>query len=303
MPQNVFMQDCADRVRRADFGCLVKAVVDKTASYTIPDIGQNRSATMYTNRGASGSITFTLPALATAALKAAAKGRYFYFCVAIAQDIVLTATGSLKINNGNANGSLTLAGTAPGIVKLAFDGTGWYTSDVASVTSAAWGSVTGSLANQTDLKAVTDALTATDALKTPLTTITIAEVALTNSQIKNLRATPITLVAAPGSGKVLRFLGATLSKSTATNALTESTANLAVKYTNGSGAKVSEDIESTGFIDQTTAGIIQSVPVKDALLTANAALVLHNIGAGEIAGNAANDATLKVFIHYATITL
>lgn len=298
MPQNVFMQDCADRVRRADFGCLFKSVVNKTGNYTIPDLGQNRSGTCYTNRGASGSITYTLPTPATGSA-----GRYFYFEVAIAQNIVLQAAGGLKINNGSANGTLTLASSAPGIVKVTFDGTGWYTSDVASVTSAAWGSVTGTLADQTDLKAVTDALTATDALKTPLTTITIAEVAVSNSELKNLRATPKTLVAAPAAGKVLRFLGATLSKSTATNAITESTDNMAIKYTNGSGAAVSETIEATGFIDQTTAQVIQAVPVKDALLTSAAALVLHNTGDGEYGGNAANDCTLKVFVHYATITL
>src|SRR3954454_12093238 len=80
--------------------------------------------------------------------------------------------------------------------------------------------------------------------------INVATVTLTNAEIKALRATPKTLVAAPGSGKVLEFLSAQLKLVAGANVLTESTANLAVKYTNGSGAQVSQTIEATGFIDQ-----------------------------------------------------
>jgi hypothetical protein len=112
-----------------------------------------------------------------------------------------------------------------------------------------------------------------------------AEVALTSPQILALRATPITLVAAPGAGKVLEFVGGVLILDATATAYVESAANLAVRYTNGSGVKASQDIEATGFIDQTTDTMTTMQPRIDAIVAKsgceNAALVLHNIGAGE----------------------
>lgn len=132
-----------------------------------------------------------------------------------------------------------------------------------------------------------------------------AVVTVTNAQIKAARATPVTLVPAPGSGKMLQFVSAVLRLNAGTNVLTESTANLAVKYTDGSGVAVSDTIETTNFIDQAAATYTSAVPVKDAIVAAtgcvNKALVLHNVGAGEIAGNAAGDATLTVWINYRVI--
>ncbi len=145
-------------------------------------------------------------------------------------------------------------------------------------------------------------------------TMTLAEavatrtvkVSLTNSEIKNLRATPKTLVAAQ-SGKVLEFVSATLELKAGANVLTESTANLAVKYNNGSGVAVSDTIEATGFIDQAANTITRGVPVKDAIVASSAAinkaLVLHNLGAGEYGGNAAADATMDVFISYRVLSI
>jgi hypothetical protein len=98
-----------------------------------------------------------------------------------------------------------------------------------------------------------------------------------------LRATPKELVPAPGAGKVLQFLGMVLIYDYAA-AYTESADNMAVKVENGSGAAVSDTIEATGFLDATADKMIQCVPIKDALLTANKALVLHNTGDGEYGG-------------------
>jgi len=127
-------------------------------------------------------------------------------------------------------------------------------------------------------------------------------VQITNAQIKALRATAKTLVAAPGANLILEFMSAVIINNGGTNALTESTANLVVRYTNTTGAIVSETIESTGFIDQTAATISNAIPKMDAIVAAasgvNKALVLHNVGAGEIAGNAALDVTLTVVISY-----
>lgn len=137
--------------------------------------------------------------------------------------------------------------------------------------------------------------------------LAVATVTLTNAEIKALRATPKTLVAAPGSGKLLEFVSAQLKLVAGANALTESTANLAVKYNDGSGAQVSDTIEATGFIDQTANTMTNARAKLDAIVAyasaANKALVLHNLGAGEFGGNAAADATMTVIVTYRVHTV
>jgi hypothetical protein len=129
-----------------------------------------------------------------------------------------------------------------------------------------------------------------------------ADVALTNADIKALRATPKTLVPAPGGGKVIEFLSAVLMLKAGTNVLTESTANLVIRYKDGAGVQVSQTIETTGFIDQAadqiTYGVQKLDPITARTACENQPLVLHNLGAAEIAGNAANDATMKVKVGY-----
>lgn len=134
------------------------------------------------------------------------------------------------------------------------------------------------------------------------TTIQYAEVVVTNAQIKALRATPKTLVAAPGAGKLLEFISAVLLLDYGSNALTESADNLAVKYTDGSGAIVSGAIEATGFIDQTADTMTTALAKIDAIVAKsgceNKALVLHNTGDGEYGGNAAADTVMRVKVAY-----
>lgn len=112
-----------------------------------------------------------------------------------------------------------------------------------------------------------------------------AEVALSSAEILALRATPKTLVAAPGTGLLLEFCGGVLILDSTATAYVESSANLAVKYTNGSGAQVSDTIEATGFIDQTADTMTSMRAKQDAIVAKtgceNKALVLHNLGAAE----------------------
>lgn len=134
--------------------------------------------------------------------------------------------------------------------------------------------------------------------------IQVGNVALTNAQVLNLRATPVTLVAAPGAGKVLVFISAVLIFDY-TAAYTESTANLTVKYTDGSGVAVSQAIEATGFADATADTMTTALAKIDVIAaktaSENKALVLHNIGAGEWGGgNAAN--VIRVAVVYRVVT-
>lgn len=133
--------------------------------------------------------------------------------------------------------------------------------------------------------------------------VNYAEIALTAAEIKALRATPKELVAAPGAGKMLRFLGAELLLDATATAFTESADNMAIKYTDGSGVAVSDTIEATGFIDQTADTATSAVPVKDAIVAAtgcdNEALVLHNTGDGEYA---TGTGTMRVKVWYAVLS-
>lgn len=135
------------------------------------------------------------------------------------------------------------------------------------------------------------------------TTIQYAELALTAAVIKALRATPATLVPAPGAGKVLEFISMVLLLDYGgSNGFTETADNLAVKYENGSGVAASQAIEMTGFIDQTADTMTTALPKIDVIAAKtaceNKALVLHNTGDGEIAGNAANDNAVRVKVAY-----
>ena len=137
-----------------------------------------------------------------------------------------------------------------------------------------------------------------------------AVVALTNAQIKALRAAPVTLVAAPGATKVLEFVSAVLALDYGTNVLTAGTApsyTMAIRYTDGSGVIVSQAIESTGFISAAADTITNALPKIDAIAansaSVNKALVLHNTGTGEYGGNAAADTVMSVKIAYRVHTI
>ena len=110
-----------------------------------------------------------------------------------------------------------------------------------------------------------------------------AEVDITAAEMKAIRATPKELVAAPGAGKVAVLDSIVLIKDGA-GAFTETADNLQVKYTNGSGAAASDTIESTGFVDTAGDDMIVGRRANDCAPVANAALVLHNTGDGELGG-------------------
>ncbi len=132
--------------------------------------------------------------------------------------------------------------------------------------------------------------------------VAVEKTTIAAAAIKTLRATPVELVPAPGAGNALQFMGAMLRLKSGSEVLTEATDNLGVKYTDGSGVQVSETVETTGFIDAAANAVTNARPALDAIVAAdaalNAALVLHNIGAAEIAGNASDDAVLEVYTSY-----
>jgi len=127
--------------------------------------------------------------------------------------------------------------------------------------------------------------------------IRTAQLSLTPAQAKALRATPQTLVAAPGEGYALQLLGGTVIYDY-TAVFTETADNLVVRYANGSGAAASAVIETTGFLDQTADQIRPIVPANDAAIVGNAPLVLHNNGDGEFGGTGS---PLRVVVEYIVV--
>lgn len=211
-------------------------------------------------------------------------------------------SGVVKFANATEAVSSTASGVAlaPSRLQAAVQGLA-----VASTTA------TGVIEISTDAEAVAKSETDKAVVPSNLAAsgfLQYADVTLSNSEIKNCRATPVELVAAPGAGSAHLFMGAMLKLNYGgTNAFTETSDNLAIKYTDGSGVAVSDTIETTGFIDQTADTITNAVPIKDAIVAASAAeaqaLVIHNTGDGEISGNAGNDNTVTLRIYYVTQAL
>lgn len=113
--------------------------------------------------------------------------------------------------------------------------------------------------------------------------IRYAEVNISIAELKAARATPPTLVAAQGAGKVAVLIHGVLIYDYAA-VYTESSDNLVAKYTDGSGAACSQVVETTGFLTATSDQMRPLLPVNDAALVANAPIVLHNNGDGELGG-------------------
>ena len=132
-------------------------------------------------------------------------------------------------------------------------------------------------------------------------TLQVASVDLTNAEIKDLADTPVELVAAPGVGKLLEFVGAVLILDYGTNVLVESADNLVIEYDDGDAAAASQTIEMTGFINQSADTITTAQPKVD-VIDASADIVNKNLAlfnnSGDFTGNATADTTLTVLISY-----
>ena len=124
-------------------------------------------------------------------------------------------------------------------------------------------------------------------------------VTLTAAQIKLLNTTPITVLAAPGAGKI-NIIDEIVAKNVfATAAFTGSNA-MEVRYTDASGAVAADDI-SSGFIN-TASGIGYEVSKGKSALTpvANAVIVVRVPTANPGGATAVGVITLSVFYRIVT---
>jgi len=215
-------------------------------------------------------------------------------------------SGSTKVQ-GDVQFNATQFSVTDGVVQLAGGGISMdtATSDSGSATPTTAGVITFAGGAGIATSATSNTLTISQDATT--SAMQYADVTITAAEVKAARATPVSLVAAQGAGNAVMFFGAQLKLNYGSEVFTETADNFAIKYTDGSGVAVSQTIENTGFIDQSADTLTNALPVADAIVVAtgaeNQALVLHNTGDGEIAGNASDDSTVTVRIFYQVVAL
>jgi len=133
-------------------------------------------------------------------------------------------------------------------------------------------------------------------------------VTIPSASVVVLNGTPFQLVPAPGAGKVLIFVGATLALkySGVAYGAPNAAADLVVKYQNAAGAQASVQCETTGFINATAnairyigaLGSAATAGVGDVTPLVNQPLVLHNLNAAEFA---TGTSSLILYVLYRTI--
>lgn len=115
-----------------------------------------------------------------------------------------------------------------------------------------------------------------------------SKVTIANAACRTLNATPVQVIPAPGAGKCITDVRVMAKLVYATAAFDSVGAgdDLAFKYTDGSGAKVCGDIETVGWLDQTSSGWRTTGPVVTTMTPVENAPVVAQILAGEIYGAA-----------------
>ena len=124
-------------------------------------------------------------------------------------------------------------------------------------------------------------------------------ITVSSAELLALNGTPKTIVPAPGTGKLIEFLGGTVFfKSTATAYAAVATKNFVIRFTDGSGPIVSTSLALTGLLDQTTDQIrtIKQI-TTDLTPVANSPLVLQISTAEITTGTGVVYIDLKYHIH------
>lgn len=118
---NVPVRDSGDGRKRADRGSKFNGatIKAKTAAFSL---SINDTGEAFSNKGAAGAITFTLPVPTV--------GVYFIFFVVAAQTLTIVPHASETVNGGAT--SIAAAGTqaGKGYLELTSDGTNWFVSAV-----------------------------------------------------------------------------------------------------------------------------------------------------------------------------
>lgn len=127
---------------------------------------------------------------------------------------------------------------------------------------------------------------------------------ISNAATKTLHATPVEIVAAPGAGKAIVDLRVNVKYVYATAAFDSvgGSDDMEFRYTDASGAKLANDIETTGMLDQTSDQYRMSGPVLTSLTPVANAPVVVTIATGEVYA-AAGGGSLVIQAFYRVVTL
>lgn len=122
------------------------------------------------------------------------------------------------------------------------------------------------------------------------------KVIVTSAELLALNATPKVLIEGQGSDTLLEFVSMVVHKPAGTAyAGIAAGEDLAVKYTNSSGAQVNTTLETTGFLDQATAQTrLARAIATEYTPVVNAPLVLHLLSGEITSGNS----PLVITVHY-----
>jgi hypothetical protein len=125
---------------------------------------------------------------------------------------------------------------------------------------------------------------------------------VTSAQVLALFTTPVSILPAPGAGKINLFRGAVIHKPAGTAYTVGTGGNIVISYTNASGLAVAEEAP-TGFADQATAQTremrkhMAASGDSSVAAVANAALVIHQLTANMTAGTS----PIKLRVFYITV--
>ncbi len=254
-----------------------------------------------TNTGGSINLSAT-EAIADAVTIAASAGGVD-ISAAATFDIDITATGGkiLMSATENAAGSISMTvngGVSETIVMTNTQGTG---TGAITLTTTAAGDLDFNSGDDITIDAVDDmattvggdyTLAVTGTTTLPNDVLRKVSVAISDAEMDNLAGTQITLV--PGvAGNTIEFVSAVFGLDWGSTAWTEPSApdDLVIRYTNGTGAIVSQLLDATGFatatedtfaylgpiVSDAAGATIASVAVTETAST-NKALVLDNTG-------------------------
>lgn len=95
-------------------------VIPKTTSYTLNPARPDTSGTIFTNRGATGAVTFTLPAPS-----AAMAGLNYRFIGCVAQNLIVAGGTGKVLTVGNAAAASVAANSIGSVLCARCDGTSW----------------------------------------------------------------------------------------------------------------------------------------------------------------------------------
>ena len=127
---------------------------------------------------------------------------------------------------------------------------------------------------------------------------------IANAACRTLNATPVEIIPAPGAGKAIVNVGVVAKYVYATAAFDSVGAgdDLAFKYTDASGAKVCGDIETVGWLDQTSSAWRATGPVVTTMTPVENAAVVAHVLSGEVYG-AAGGGSLVIRAQYRIVDL